>query len=156
MAKKKKSAKRKSAKAEAVVKERSPFLDYSGAVVLMLLAIFMLLGGFGTGGPLPVNLFHSFYWALGWAAYMVPVALLYWGFIKFSSEDRKLPLGKFVSLLVTLLFASSWFYTAFASQRAYVWNGGHGGAIGKGLGGAVLGALDKLPASLLFTVCGTS
>jgi S-DNA-T family DNA segregation ATPase FtsK/SpoIIIE len=152
MAKKKKTT-RKSSKAKAeVVQERSPFLDYTGAVVLMLLAIFLLLGGFGTGGPLPVNLFHGLYWALGWAAYLVPAALLYWGVIKFISEERKLPLGQFVSMIAMLVFASSWFYTASASKVNDAWTGGHGGTFGKAVGGAVLSALDKLPASLLFFV----
>lgn len=154
MAKKKKSAKRKSnKKAEAIVKERSPFLDYSGAVLLMLFAIFILLGGFNTGGSLPTGLFHGFFSGLGWAAYLVPVALLWWGFKKFSSEDRKLPTGQFVSLLAMLILSASWFYTAFASKDSSGnLSGGHGGAIGKFIGGAVLSALDKLPASLLFFV----
>jgi len=119
----------------------------------MLAAIFLLLGGFGTGGPLPVNLFHGVYWLFGWAAYLTPIALVYWGVYKFTAEDRHLPAGKLFGMLAVLLFSSGWFYTAFATRDAQqVWGGGHGGELGKGIGMAVLGAFDKLPASLLFFV----
>ena len=41
----------------------------------MLLAVFLLLGGFGTGGSLRLGLFHGAYGALGYAGYSVPLAL---------------------------------------------------------------------------------
>ena len=77
MAKKKKPVRKK--KVEVVAAERSPFWALAGAILLILAALFLLLGGFGTGGGLPVNLFHGAYWAFGWAAYITPVALVYWG-----------------------------------------------------------------------------
>jgi S-DNA-T family DNA segregation ATPase FtsK/SpoIIIE len=151
MAKKKKQTKSK--KAAAVETERSPFWAYAGAIVLILLALFMLLGGFGTGGSLPVGLFHGAYWSFGWAAYLVPVALAFWGIYKFKAEDRRIPLGKFAGIACVLLFAGAWAYVAFASQdQLGNWSGGHGGNVGRLLGGAVLGALDKIPAALLFFV----
>jgi DNA segregation ATPase FtsK/SpoIIIE, S-DNA-T family len=150
MAKKKKRTTKKKA---PVVAERSPFWAYAGAVLMILVAIFLLLGGFGTGGPLPVNLFHAAYWTLGWAAYLTPVALLYWGGCKFVAEDRRIPVVKLVGMLGLLVFAASWFDSAFASKNAAgAWAGGHGGAIGRGIGGVALSFLDKMPASLLFFV----
>ncbi len=152
MAQKKKQTKRKKAP-EPVVSERSPFWAYSGAVVLILLAIFMLIGGFGTGGSLPVGLFHAGYWSFGWAAYLVPIALTYWGVYKFATEDRRIPLSKLVSMLAVLVFAAGWFHVAFVSKDMNaVWAGGHGGATGRLVGDTILGALDKIPASLLFFV----
>jgi len=152
MAKKKKKTRSKKS-AAPVVHERSPFWAYAGAVGLILIALFMLIGGFGTGGQLPINLFHGAYWAFGWAGYLVPVALAYWGAYKFSSEDRRIPLGKLVSMFLVLLFASSWFYVAFAKQDlAGEWAGGHGGSVGSTFGGMVLSALDKVPAGILFFV----
>ncbi len=152
MAQKKKSTKTKKAP-EPVASERSPFWAYAGAVVLILLAVFMLIGGFGTGGSLPIGLFHAGYWAFGWAAYLVPVALAYWGIYKFTSEDRRIPLGKLVSMLCVLLFTSSWFNVMFVNKDSNsLYSGGHGGATGRLIGDTVLNALDKVPASLLFFV----
>ncbi len=152
MAKKKKRTAKKKTKAAAPL-ERSPFWAYAGAIVLMLAAIFLFIGGFGTGGPLPVDLFNAAYWTLGWAAYLTPVALIYWGVYKFMTEDRRIPLSKLVGMLCVLVFASAWAHVAFVSKdRAGNWTGGHGGMVGKGLGGAVLSILDKIPASLLFFV----
>jgi S-DNA-T family DNA segregation ATPase FtsK/SpoIIIE len=152
MAKKKKNSRKKKVE-EPVYMERSPFWAYTGAVLLILLAIFTLLGGFGTGGNLPVGLFHGMYWTFGWAAYLTPLALAYWGVYKFISEDRRIPLGKLTSMVCVLVFASSWFTVTLASKDpAGAWQGGHGGSVGSLIGGSVLGALDKLPASVLFLV----
>lgn len=149
MAKKKKRTK----KTVDVVEERSAFWSLSWAIVLLVLAVFLLLGGFGTGGPLPKGLFTWAYSALGWAAYLTPLALVYFGVHKFVSEDHKIPLGKFLSMISFTLMAASWTHVAFVtnpSEALYV--GGHGGAAGKLIGGTVLNALDKMPASLLFFI----
>jgi len=120
---------------------------------MLLFAAFLLLGGFGTGGALPINLFKGAYVVLGWAAYLTPVALGYWGVHKFRSEDRRIPFGNFVSMFCLLLFAAGWLHVTFASKDALgTWQGGHGGVTGQLLGGMVLSALDKIPASLLFFV----
>lgn len=152
MASKKKKTTRKK-KVEEAPASRSPFAAYVGAVLLILAAIFLLLGGFGTGGALPINLFHGAYAIFGWAAYLTPIALGYWGIQKFKAEDNKIPLGEFLGLLAVLVFASSWCHTAFSSvdELGNV-TGGHGGGVGELVGNAVLSALDKLPASLFFFV----
>ncbi len=151
MAKKKKSARRK--KVAPVVAERSPFWELAGGTGLLLLALLLLLGGFGVGGLLPVKLFNGFYWTLGWAAYLAPVALAYWGIYKLTSEERRLPLGRVIGLAVVLLFASTWSYTALATKNAAGnWGGDYGGAVGKGIGNVALSVLDKVPAALLFFV----
>ncbi|MCA9324783.1 DNA translocase FtsK 4TM domain-containing protein [Candidatus Saccharibacteria bacterium] len=152
MAKKKSKTKSKAKKvAEPVADEQSVFWPLTGGIFLILLALFMLLGGFGTGGTLPINLFKGTYAALGWAAYLTPVALAYWGVYKFTSEDRRIPLNKLMSMVFVLLFSASWLYVTFASQDpSGNWTGGHGGSIGEVAGGMVLTALDKFPASILF------
>ena len=157
MAKKKKQTRKKKVE-EAPAYERSPFWAYAGAVLLLLSAVFLLLGGFGTGGPLPVNLFKGTYWMFGWAAYLTPVALAYWGAYKFTAEDRRIPLSKLMSMIAVLAFSSSWAHVAFAEKTQQPgglpeWTGGHGGEFGMGLGNVVLSALDKFPASLANSLC---
>jgi DNA segregation ATPase FtsK/SpoIIIE, S-DNA-T family len=150
MAKKKKQKKKKIVEQPA---ERSPFWSAAGAVALLLIAFLLFLGGFGTGGRAPTALFHGAYWLLGWAAYLTPIALVYWGIYKFASEDRRIPLPKLLSMSAVLLFAGGWFDTVFASKNlADSWTGGHGGEVGNTVGNVVLSALDKIPASLLFFV----
>ncbi|HET7641661.1 MAG TPA: DNA translocase FtsK 4TM domain-containing protein, partial [Ktedonobacteraceae bacterium] len=125
-----------------------------GAVLLFVVALFLLLGGFGTGGPLPKGLFKGTYAVFGWAAYFVPFALGYWGAVKFIDEDHRIPLGKYFSVILGLLFTSGLFFALFASKATddAAWANGHGGTAGEILGKAVLTALDKLPAALLFIV----
>jgi len=152
MAKKKKSSKKKSAP-PAPPRERSPFWGYSAAILLILVALFMLLGGFGTGGALPKGLFGAGYWLFGYGAWLTPLALVYGGVYKFKAEDHRVPFGNLFSMAALLTFASSLFFSAFATKEPTgVVTGGHGGTIGKGVGGAVLTMLDKIPASLLFFI----
>jgi DNA segregation ATPase FtsK/SpoIIIE, S-DNA-T family len=151
MAKKKKQTRKK--KADVAPVERSPFWGYAGGVALVLVGLFLLIGGFGTGGSLPVGLFHGAYWLFGLAAYLTPVALVYWGVYKFMAEDRRIPLGKLTSMVFVLLFSASWLTATFATKDATgEWTDGKGGNVGLSVGKAVLTALDKIPASLLFFV----
>lgn len=154
MAKKKKSAKKKSpAKKTDVARAPSPIWGYVIAVVFILLGIFMLLGGFGTGGSMPKGLFGAGFALLGWGAWVVPISLLYWGVYKFVSEEQKLPMWRVVNMYLLMLFAASLFHVAFVVEKVGVaTTGGHGGALGSALGGVVLTALDKIPAGLLFFV----
>jgi len=152
MAKKKKSTRKKKVEAVEHV-ERSSFWPLSGAILLFAIALFLLLGGFGTGGALPVGLFEGAYATLGWAAYLTPFALVYWGVYKFTAEDHRVPLPKFSSMIAILIVSASWFFTAFASKQPDgSWGEGHGGWVGGIIGGAVLQALDKVPASIMFFI----
>lgn len=152
MAKKKQT--RKKAASQPV--ERSPFWQLTGAILLFVLALFLLLGGFGTGGPLPKGLFDGGYWAFGVAAYLLPVALVYWGIYKFTAEDHQIPLSRLLSMIGVLAFAAGWLFSAFATkQTGGTFLDGHGGKVGETLGGAALAALDKFPASIMFLVFTT-
>ncbi|MGH7239217.1 MAG: DNA translocase FtsK 4TM domain-containing protein, partial [Candidatus Saccharimonadales bacterium] len=118
-----------------------------------MLAILLLLGGFGSGGPAPVQLFKADYWLFGWAAYLTPVSLIYLGIYKLKAEEYSVATSKISGMLAAWLFASAFFCTALVSRSvAGVWSGGHGGHVGRGLGIAVLSVIDKLPAALVFLV----
>lgn len=144
--KKKSKAKSRKAPAKSASKEQSMFWPMAGAIFLMLLALFLVLGGFGTGGPLPVEMFSGVYWALGYAAYLSPVALLYFGVLKFRTEEKQVPLGKLLSMSGFVVASTALMHTMF------VRNGGHGGEVGELLGGLLLQALDQIPASILLAV----
>lgn len=150
MAKRKKQSRK--VKQEEVV-ERSAFWPYAGGVILCLLAVFVLLGGFGTGGDLPENLFNGAYWALGWAAYLVPVALVYFATAKFMTYDKRIPLPALVSMFAFVAMTATWLHTMAASKQPdLTYAGGHGGQVGQLFGGLALTALDKVPASIMFFV----
>ncbi len=152
MSKKKKSGKNHKKHEEEV--ERSPFWPLAGGILLCVTALFVLLGGFGTGGPLPQKLFGGAFVSLGWAAYLLPVALVYWGAYKFKSEDHRIPLGKLLSMFALLVFMGCWLHTMFSHDQLLAAEGttSAGGYIGQLIGGAVLQALDVFPAGLLFAV----
>jgi S-DNA-T family DNA segregation ATPase FtsK/SpoIIIE len=146
--------KRRSRKLKASdLAERSPFWAFAIATLLCLAAVFLLLGGFNTGGPLPVGAFHGAYIVFGWAAYLVPVALAYWGIVKFTSEQHQLSFGKFAGMSAILLFSAAFLSAAFAHPAdTTAQTVSTGGAIGGSLSSVVLRALDRMPTALLFLV----
>ncbi len=153
MPKKKKVNKRK--KVQKSENQRSPFWSYSFAVLLFVIAFFSLLGGFKTGGILPITLFRWFYDVLGWVAYILPIFFVYFGVYKFKTEDHRIPLPNLISPLITLIFLSSGIYTIFVKLNnfnQYIQTSGHGGYIGSLVGGLFLDILDKIPASILLLV----
>ncbi|MGB4966908.1 MAG: DNA translocase FtsK 4TM domain-containing protein [Candidatus Saccharimonadales bacterium] len=155
MAKKKKQTRKKAAELE--VREPPPMVGYILAIVFILAAIFIVLGGFNTGGSLPTGLFDGVTWLIGWGAWILPISLLYWGYYKFTNDDHRVPKGRVFSMYAFLMLASAWFFTAFSSSPTpgtAVVHGGNGGKIGSAIGDAMLSALDKIPASLLFFAFG--
>ncbi len=151
MAKRKRQTRKK--KAEET-KEHSAFWPLAGAILLIIVGLFLILGGFGAGGPLPVNLFKGAQATLGAAAYLTPVALISFGIWKFTSEDNQVPLPKFMSMIGFLVMAASWLQVGFVTkdEAALEYVGGHGGAVGRVIGGVALAALDKMPAAILFFI----
>ncbi len=139
-------------------KQPSPFLQYAGAVALILIALFVLLGGFGTGGALPESLFSAARQVLGAAAYVLPAVLVYWGVVKFMHEDHKLQFPRLFCLWLALFMIASLINVATATAAGLtmtgekIWSGGQGGAIGNALGGFVLSSLDRIPAGIVFVV----
>jgi S-DNA-T family DNA segregation ATPase FtsK/SpoIIIE len=150
MAKRKQTRNRKTARAP---RERGTFWPLTAAILLFVVALFLLLGGFGTGGALPKGMFDGAYATFGWAAYLLPAILAVWGFSKFTSEEHRIPLKQVTSLLALQIFAAAWAFAAFATQATDgSWADGHGGGVGNAVGGAVRAALDTLPASLTLLV----
>jgi S-DNA-T family DNA segregation ATPase FtsK/SpoIIIE len=153
MAKKKKQT-RKKPKEEVVEKERSAFWAISGSVFLMIIGIFLLLGMFGTGGTLPTGMYGVVYGVLGFAAVLAPVAAVYWGYLKFRHEERRIPLSKLMGMTLLIISVASLMHVVFASKEELTgsYTGGNGGGLGEVAGGAVLSALDKVPAAIMFFV----
>lgn len=134
-------------------KEPNLFWRQSAAILLFVAAAFLLLGGFGIGGKLPEGLFGGFYWMFGWAAWLVPIALVYFGVMKFKTEDHKVPLGNSFSMIFLLAFLSGFLYTAFAEvQTDGSYTGGNGGQVGMVVGNMLLAVLSPVLASILLLV----
>jgi S-DNA-T family DNA segregation ATPase FtsK/SpoIIIE len=144
MAKKKKNSRSK----KQAPAQRSPFWAYAGAVVLLLTGIFVLIGGFNAGGTLPLTLFDVAKNILGYAAFVLPIYLVYWGAAKFLSADQKAPTKRLTSLFIAILLLAGLFDITVAKSG----NVSAGGAVGGGIGNILLGILDKVPAVIVLLV----
>jgi len=143
MAKKKKKSKKK-VEAEST---GSPFWRQTFAFVMIILAIFIALGNFGVGGPFPSWLGKTASQGIfGGAAYLLPLALVYWAYHKIKSDDNRLPWPKLFSMLGVLISSSALIRVLGDSVDA---GGSHsgtgGGAVGQAVGGVTVTFLSKMP-----------
>lgn len=110
MAKKRKKTSRKKAATRKVASKpssNSPFLRQAFAFILALISLFIVIGGFGWGGPLPEKLFDMVGWAFGLAAiFAAPGMLLYLAVLKIKHEDNIIPFAKLMSSLVGMTMLS--------------------------------------------------
>lgn len=143
MAKKKQTRKKKASK-KVEAEEPSLFWAITWGVVLLVLSILLLLGGFGAGGALPKALYDGTASAFGWVAFVVAIALLHLAIRKFMDEEKRLPLLKTVSsfLFVAFLAGLSFVLSAEKDPVTEEYLKGGGGSIGSVVGGASLGILD--------------
>lgn len=155
MAKKKKQTRKKKNQAPEP-KEQSIVWPILWAIVAILIGILLTLGCFNTGGSLPVGLFNGFSWVFGWTTYFLPVILIYIGIVKLRHEEKRLPIGKTISVIALLFSLSAMFHIFTANTNIMTESGeesvAHGGFIGSLIGGAVLNFLDKIPAGILFVI----
>ncbi len=144
----KKSKKKKSSKAapkQVQAKAPSMFWRGAGAVFLIILAIFLVFGAV-TSAPLPKGAWDAAWWVFGIGAILVPPALLYFGLIKFITEEHKVPFAKLLTIMGGLVVFSAIAEALFATTNQQVQaesTGGYGGIVGMLLGGALVGLLGK-------------
>jgi S-DNA-T family DNA segregation ATPase FtsK/SpoIIIE len=133
-------------------KKNSGFWRGVGAVALIIIGIILLFGAF-IGAPIPKGLWNGFWSAIGAATIVAPFALMYLGGLKFLSEDQQIPPAKMAGVLAFLAFFASWLHTMFLhTSPDGLLVGGHGGSVGKAIGGALTGSLGVFLASLIFFV----
>lgn len=140
-----KRKKRKSKKKVSEPKAQSNFWHLSIAILFFVIAFFLLLGAFGTGGSFPEGLFDLLGNIFGYAAYTTPVVALLFGIWKFTHENNQIPLGKLMSTFGFLFFFAGFFHVLGADEA-------NGGGVGSLVGGVALQALDVIPAAILLFV----
>lgn len=151
--KKKKSVNKKNKSIKPLEKKTSGFYLYALATVLILVAIISLIGGFNTGGSLPIAIFHGFYWLFGWGAFFSMIGLVVLAIIIFRNDQKVFPIYPALSLLVANLSISAVMEVLFANKSVSgSWLGGHGGHLGSLVGNSLLSSFDKFPAFLIFLV----
>ena len=155
MARRKKSSKQKRKTASVIEPKAQSFLwRQIVSVVFIILALFILLGGFDWGGALPIQLFKSTAWCLGLAAYLLPFVLLYWAIAKLKDERHKLPKRIIVSSIF-FLFCLSGMLHVFVDRETSLEaaaQGTYGGEIGHYFSGFLISFLSNMTAFVTFLI----
>jgi DNA segregation ATPase FtsK/SpoIIIE, S-DNA-T family len=134
-------------------KAGSSFWRGFAAVVLIIAGIVLLFGAF-INAPLPKNFWNGIWSAIGAATVIAPITLIYLGGLKFLSEDQRIPFAKILGVAALLTFFASFAHVLFLHTDAAtgLLAGGHGGAVGKAVGGGLQQALGKFLAALIFLI----
>ena len=102
------------------------------AILMIALAVFFVFTWFGHGGS-ALNLVHQFILSgVGFAAYFIPLLLVYLAVKIFRSENNRVAIPVYIASILMLLWISG---------VAAIWH--NGGAVGKWLNDIMLKALDQ-------------
>jgi DNA segregation ATPase FtsK/SpoIIIE, S-DNA-T family len=142
MAKKAKRGRPPGKKKNAEKKNNGAFWRSVAAIGLIIIGLVLFFGAF-ISAPIPHNLWHGFWWALGSATVVAPLVLVYLGGLKFINEEQRIPFPNIVGTVGLLVFFASWLHTAFMP-------GGHGGHVGQTVGNVLANSLGQFLASLVF------
>ncbi len=158
---KKKSSKKGSKKATKSKKEAAPeaaglpdgFWRQVSIILVILMAILMLFGAFGTGGSISVQLFDWARWLVGWFAYFLPFILIIGAVRKYRSEEGRLPTSMLFGAFV-LVAACAGFLHLFVSGDSLeaADDGTGGGIIGHITSDAILTVLNKVTGGIVLVV----
>lgn len=154
MAKKRRGRPPKNKKGNDEPKKASPFWKQVYAFLLIVLAIFLLLGGFGTGGAFPEWFFDRASWLVGMAAYFLPFTIVYLAVLKFKSEGHTIPFGKMISALMTPAMMAGMLHIFVEREDAAsaASEGLYGGQVGHFISSMLLGFLDAGTSFVLLIV----
>lgn len=121
------------------------------AFLLVVIAIFILVGGFGWGGALPVKLFDMTSWALGWTAYVLPFVLVYLAVHKFRHEEFIIPFSRLLFSVLFIISLSGIFHAFVSADMASTTAsaGDNGGNLGKLIAGGLLMFLNPVTSFII-------
>lgn len=153
MAKKRKRAAKKPAP-KLEPKEPSMFLRGVIAVGLIIFALILVFGAF-TEAPIPSGVWDLTWIIFGGSAFLLIPTLVYFGVIKFKTEDHKVPRAQFYSALGIIILFSGLLNALLQKpgttnqEEATV----YGGELGSLLGGTLADTLGKVLAIfILFAI----
>jgi S-DNA-T family DNA segregation ATPase FtsK/SpoIIIE len=143
MAKKRKT--KKSSKNDSSFQLKDGLVAEIIAIVLVILAILLLIAGFGYGGVLPTTIFGWLKTVVGLSSYILPVILIYIAYIIFSSEDHKISPVTVSGLVLVLVSISGLFHIRFTDEQVarQAIDGAGGGYVGYLVDAALLSLLNK-------------
>ena len=143
-----KRKKRKSSR-EAAPEHELPggFWRQVGAVMLLALAVVLVMTWFGSGGTVLNEIHNGALFVIGYAAYFIPVLLVYLAVMIFRAEGNRLPVATWVASFLLMAWLSGIFGIPTFNQPNPT-----GGVVGEGLNSISTQILDKSVVVFVYAV----
>ena len=141
--------KRKSSARDVAPEHELPggFWRQVGAVVLLAVAVILVMTWFGSGGTLLNNIHTASLYLIGYAAYFIPILLVYLSVMIFRSETNQLPIATWIASILMV----AWLAGIFGIPTIGLKNP-TGGILGEGLNSLAVQILDKGVVLFLYVV----
>lgn len=117
------------------------------AVLMIAAAIILVMTWFGSGGSLLNNIHSGTTWLIGFAAYLIPVLLVYLAVMVFRSDDNRLPAVMWFAALLMVVWCSGVTGIPTIGQENPT-----GGIVGEWLNGMVTQILNPGVAIFIYIV----
>lgn len=150
MAKKKKRTNKKKSNAPKKLEFADGIAQEIVAVLLIIIAVILLVAGFGLGGQLPTRMFNGLRTLVGFGAYVLPLILILIAVRIFADEEHRTP---WVLVLGSGIILSSFsgllhlFYMADEPRQAAT-TGIGGGLLGYGLDNLLMSLFNQATAAI--------
>ena len=118
-----------------------------GAIVLLALAVTLVMTWFGSGGTLLNTIHQGSLYLIGYAAYFIPILLVYLAVMIFRSETNQLPLSTWIASIIMIAWLSGIFGIPTIGMKNPT-----GGILGEGLNSVATQILDKGVVFFLYAV----
>ena len=143
MAKKRKA--KKTHKNESSFQLKEGLIAEIMSILLVILAILLLIAGFGYGGVLPTTIFGWLSAGVGLTSYILPVVLVYIAYTVFSSDEHRISPVTISGLILIVLSFSGLFHIRFDNEAVAreAINGAGGGYAGYLLDATLLSLLNR-------------
>ncbi|MBR1795955.1 DNA translocase FtsK 4TM domain-containing protein [Candidatus Saccharibacteria bacterium] len=117
------------------------------AVLMIAAAIILVMTWFGSGGSLLNNIHSGATWLIGFAAYLIPVLLVYLAVMVFRSDDNRLPMVVWFASILMVIWCSGMTGIPTIGQANPT-----GGVVGEWLNGLVTQILNPGVAAFIYVV----
>ncbi|MDR3125766.1 MAG: DNA translocase FtsK [Candidatus Nomurabacteria bacterium] len=131
-----------------------------GAVFLVVFVLVVYLGLLGLGGVFPVGLAGALLWLIGWAAWVLPLLLVWQAVAIFQTEDNRVPLVTWFAVALFAWFTAGLFQLLLTNPNQLLASveplGGQGGGLlGWALDAKIFAGMFDAPVLglILFVLC---
>lgn len=149
MAKKKTTTRRRTSKKPAAPQHSLPagFWRQVGAILSIAVALLLIVGWFGAGGPFLNSVHQLLLGFIGYAVFVLPILMIYLAIETFKSKDNRIPIVIQIASFLFILWTAG-----LTGLIVHADGSTSGGWLGEQINGAMLGLVVPVVAGFIYVL----